>query len=62
MSNPQNVDVVLGTNPDGVKTAVIQDQAARRSWSGEGATHDEAATQATRKFMCDRRVREYLPS
>lgn len=66
MSDPTNVDVVLGGNPDstapdgsvikGLKTAVIQDHKANRAWSGEGATHDQAATEATRKF----RAREYV--
>lgn len=62
MSQSDNVDVVLGTNPDGSKTAVIQDVKGQRAWSGEGKTHDEAATQATRRFIDDRRVKEYLPS
>ena len=61
-SKPGDVRVVTGTTPDGKKTATIEDGASRRAWSGEGATVDEAATEATRKFIGDRRAREYTTS
>lgn len=56
-----DVSVELGTSPDGTKTAVVKDPASNRAWSGEGATpHDAAATNATRKFLSDRRAKEYV--
>lgn len=63
MSDATNVKVELGESPadPARKTAVIRDDAANRAWSGEGPTHAEAATEATRKFVSDRRVKEYLP-
>lgn len=61
MANADDVKVELGESPNNpsVKTAVIRDDGQNRAWSGEGTTHDEAATQATRKFIGDRRAREY---
>lgn len=57
-----NVEVEIGdsTSGNGAKTAVITDKAANRAWSGEGKTAGEAATEATRKFLGDRRAREYV--
>lgn len=58
-----NIDVVVTEAKDGEPaTAVIQDRTAQRAWSGEGRTGSEAATEATRKFIGDRRVREYTTS
>lgn len=58
----KNINVELGKNADtGKSTAVITDRAANRAWSGEGGDHAEAATEATRKFLDDRRSREYVP-
>ena len=55
------IDVEIGTNAEGRKTAVIKDDGAKRAWSGEGSTESEAATEAARKFISDRRSREYVP-
>lgn len=58
----ENVEVTIADHPDGNgdKTAVITDKVANRAWSGEGKTESEAATAATRKFLGDRRTREYV--
>lgn len=48
-------------NPGSKHQAVIKDNAANRAWSGEGDNSNEATTEATRKFISDRRVREYMP-
>lgn len=46
---------------DGGKAqAILKDTEAKRAWSGEGDTMSEAATAATRKFLGDRRSREYV--
>jgi hypothetical protein len=59
--NANDISVELGTNVEtGKSTAIVTDRNANRAWSGEGATHSEAATDATRKFIGDRRSREYL--
>lgn len=58
--NANDISVELGTNAEGKSTAVVTDRNANRAWSGEGATHSEAATDATRKFIGDRRSREYV--
>ena len=57
-----DIEVELTSSSDGVSTkhqAIITDKAAQRAWSGEGDTAGKAATEATRKFIGDRRVREY---
>lgn len=64
MPNKDAIDVTI-TPPDPEAgrdkyQAEIKDAAAKRAWSGEGATGSEAATEATRKFIGDRRVREYM--
>lgn len=41
-------------------SVVITDQKAQRAWSGTGRNVAEAATEATRKMLGDRRVREYV--
>jgi hypothetical protein len=61
MSEPTDVTVKHG-EIDGVKNTVISDRVSNREWSGTGTTHDESSTEATRKFIGDRRVREYIPS
>lgn len=60
MAEPRDhVEVELGESGDR-KTAVLTDKPSGRAWSGEGDTHAEAATAATRKFLGDRRAREYV--
>lgn len=59
MNKSNDVEVELG-EIDGKKNATINDRGASRSWSGEGSTHAEAATEATRKFLKDRRSGEYI--
>lgn len=64
MSASDNIEVEINLpysseNPGSKHQAVIKDQAAGRAWSGEGDTAGKAATEATRKFINDRRVREY---
>lgn len=57
------IDVtVIGQHPDGTskRAAVVTDKEGGRAWSGEGATDDAAATNAVRKFLRDRRAREYV--
>lgn len=68
MDNKGNVEVVIGDhpedrwNPDGQKrrAAVVIDKRAGRAWTGEGWTDGEAATDAVRRFLGDRRAREYV--
>lgn len=57
-----DVDIVVGKNPaDPNKSqAVVQDRARSRAWTGEGASESEAATEAFRKFLGDRRSTEYV--
>lgn len=57
--NRENVEVVVGDNEAGGKSATITDRKAGRAWSGEGDTESKATTEAMRKFLGDRRVREY---
>jgi hypothetical protein len=39
----------------------INDHVGGRSWSGESSvSQDQASTEATRKFIGDRRAREYV--
>lgn len=39
----------------------INDHVGHRSWSGESSvSQDQATTEATRKFLGDRRAREYV--
>ncbi len=46
---------------DGGKAqAVVKDTQAQRAWSGEGDTMSQAATEAMRKFLGDRRAGEYV--
>lgn len=52
-------DRVVGETVDG-KTAVVTDRKSGRAWSGEGANINGAATDALRKFLGDRRAREYV--
>ncbi len=65
MTGPEDIQVTTGTVPADAETGVqnqqvvIQDSSARRAWTGEGATVGEAATQAVRRLLGDRRVREY---
>ena len=40
-------------------SVVITDRDAQRAWSGQGSTASEAATEAVRRLLGDRRVREY---
>lgn len=62
------IDVTVGNHPDGSiapggqpkRAAVITDKHAGRAWSGEGWTDSEATTEAVRKFLGDRRAREYV--
>lgn len=54
------VDVIEHPEGGGKRAAVISDTRAGRAWSGEGNTDSEAVTQATRKFLGDRRAREYV--
>lgn len=59
--NKDSIDVSIGVCEEtGKKTAVVTDRGAGRAWSGEGSTESEAATEATRKFLGDRRSSEYV--
>lgn len=46
--------------PTGRKQAVIVDRPAGRAWSHEADTTNDAVTGAMRKFLGDRRSREYV--
>lgn len=41
-------------------SATINDRKAGRAWSGEGVTAGAAATEAVKKFLGDRRAKEYV--
>lgn len=58
-----NLEVEVGPHPEdsSKRAAVVKDVKANRAWSGEGATDSEATTEAVRKFVGDRRTKEYLP-
>lgn len=58
----ENIEVTVGEHPEGngKRSAVVQDRTAGRAWSGEGATDSQATTEAVRKFLGDRRTREYV--
>lgn len=60
MSEADKIDVKVGEAESGKRQAVVTDRGAGRAWSGEGNTDSEAATEAVRKFVGDRRSREYL--
>ena len=65
MSKPDNIEIeitdrIVGETVSG-KTAVVIDRKGNRAWSGEGDTENAATTDAVRKFIGDRRVREYTP-
>jgi len=62
MSAKEDIEVtIVPPGADSAKhQAVITDRAAKRAWSGEGDSSNEAATEATRKFLGDRRTREYM--
>ena len=53
-------DRVIGETVSG-KTAIVIDRKGNRAWSGEGGDANAAATDAVRKFVSDRRAREYTP-
>ncbi len=59
-----NVEIVPQRTDEGIETgkqqAVVTDRSSGRAWSGEGDTTSEAATEAVRKFIGDRRAREYM--
>lgn len=58
----EDLQVNVGQSVDGgLHHATIVDVPGGRAWSGEGSTSGEAATEAVRKFVSDRRAREYLP-
>ena len=55
-----NIDVEVTPAKDGGQAqAVIKDEVAKRAWSGEGKDESAATTEAMRKFLGDRRTREY---
>lgn len=60
----EDVVVETASGQDGFGSAVhqitITDRKAQRAWSGSGKTVGEAATEATKKFLGDRRAREYV--
>lgn len=64
----KDIDVVVGPHPNGSiapdgnarRAAVIIDKRSQRAWSGEGWTDSEATTEAVRRFLGDRRAREYV--
>jgi len=61
--NSENISIETSEGAEGSETShqvTITDRKASRAWSGEGASVAEAATQATRKFLDDRRAREYI--
>lgn len=69
MSDPgKDIDVYVGPHPEGSaapggttkRSAVIIDRRSQRAWSGEGWTDSEATTEAVRRFLGDRRAREYV--
>jgi hypothetical protein len=57
------LDVVTNPHPSqsGRYQGTVRDVARQRAWSGEGNTSDEAATEALRGFLADRRSPDYLP-
>jgi hypothetical protein len=58
-----DIEVETGTAADGattVYTHTIIDRKAGRAWSGTGATANAAGTESIKKFVGDRRVREYV--
>ena len=63
----ENIDVEIADRVDpgdGVtvtgKTATVLDRKAGRAWTGEGNDANAASTEAVRKFLGDRRTREYV--
>lgn len=59
---PDNdLDMTVAPHPteSGRHQATIQDHKAQRAWSGEGGSPNEACTEAVKKFVGDRRAREY---
>ena len=58
-----DISVSVGGHPDGStkRAAVVTDRRSQRAWSGEGGTDSEATTEAVRRFLGDRRAREYVP-
>lgn len=57
--NVEIADRIVGETVSG-KTATVTDRKSGRAWSGEGADSGAATTEAVRKFLGDRRAREYV--
>lgn len=61
----EDIEVEINYSPTGVANGTGQYDATvrdgnSRAWSGSGSTPGAAATEATRKFLGDRRAREYV--
>lgn len=65
----ENIDVVISDtqSSDGSaipaersKTAAVLDRKGGRAWTAEGPTENVATTEAVRKFLGDRRTKEYV--
>lgn len=57
----ENIEVEAAAPVGEAHQVVITDRKSGRAWSGEGKSHNEAATQAVRRLLGDRRTHEYLP-
>lgn len=55
-----DISVEHGKTDHGEFTTAITDRKSQRAWTGIGQTQDAASTEATRKFLGDRRSREYV--
>jgi hypothetical protein len=59
----ENIEVETASVTTDNKTthsAAIVDRKANRAWAGTGDSAGKAMTEATRKFLGDRRAREYV--
>lgn len=54
------VEILPDAGDGSPRQVVINDHRAGRAWSGEGKTTSEAATEAVRRLLGDRRAREYM--
>lgn len=66
----ENIDIVITDTQPAVegetiasgrqKTAAVFDRKGGRAWTAEGPDASTASTEAVRKFLGDRRAREYV--
>lgn len=68
MDKPRiDIEIKATESPEGTvvanersRTAVVIDRKSNRAWTAEGETDNSATTEAVRRFLDDRRSKEYV--